>query len=95
MQEDQLAHRAIEATGLTKPKWGVKPGSKRNRAARALPQAVADDEVMQTMAETQVFFGGPGRPIHPSTLYRESQTASTRGRSGSGPTACGGCALSA
>jgi hypothetical protein len=51
-------------------KRGVKPGSKRSRAARPLPQAVADDDVMLTMAETQVFFGGPTRPIHSSTLYR-------------------------
>ena len=60
------------ATGLGKasPKRGVKAGSKRSRAARPLPPIVADDEVMLTMLETQVFFGGPGRPIHSSTLYR-------------------------
>jgi hypothetical protein len=60
------------AAGLHTPsaKRGVKRGSKRSRAARALPDAVADDDVMLTMVETQVFFGGPGRPIHSSTLYR-------------------------
>jgi predicted DNA-binding transcriptional regulator AlpA len=52
-------------------KRGVKPGSKRTkRPARPLPAALSDDEVMLTMTETCTFFGGPGRPIHPATLYR-------------------------
>lgn len=61
------------AAGILRPsaKRGVKLGSKRTkRPARPLPAAVADDETMLTMMETQVFFGGPGRPIHSSTLYR-------------------------
>src|SRR5262245_30929540 len=74
MQEiaDELIAQAA-AAGLLKPrtKRGVKPGSTRTkRPARPLDGALADDEVMLTMTETQVFFGGRGRPIHSSTLYR-------------------------
>jgi predicted DNA-binding transcriptional regulator AlpA len=74
MQEsaDDLVAQAV-AAGLLKPgaKRGVKLGSKRTkRPSRPLPEAVADDEVLLTTEEACVFFGGPSRPIHPATLYR-------------------------
>jgi predicted DNA-binding transcriptional regulator AlpA len=80
--DEQIAEDALKqasssaalaaAAGILKPsaKRGVKRGSKRSRAARPISGALADDEVMLTMEETQVFFGGPTRPIHSSTLYR-------------------------
>lgn len=72
LQQASSSAALAAAAGILKPsaKRGVKRGSKRSRAARPLPQVVADDEVMLTMEETQVFFGGPTRPIHSSTLYR-------------------------
>ena len=67
LDEQRLVDKAIAAPR----KRGVKPGSKRTkRPARPLPVVLSDDEVMLTTTEACTFFGGPGRPIHPATLYR-------------------------
>jgi hypothetical protein len=50
-------------------KRGVRKGSARSRRARPLA-ALSDDEVLLTTDEACILFGGPGRPIHPATLYR-------------------------
>jgi predicted DNA-binding transcriptional regulator AlpA len=68
--EQQLADRVIAAAAAGPPKRGVKAGTKRTtRPARPLT-SLSDDEVLLTIDETCVFFGGPTRPIHSATLYR-------------------------
>ena len=47
-----------------------------NAAANALIvrrdriSSLSDDEVLLTTKEACILFGGPSRPIHPATLYR-------------------------
>jgi predicted DNA-binding transcriptional regulator AlpA len=53
---------------------GVRPGSKRGERARYLSGPLLDDEVMLTTEEACLLFGGPSRPIHPATLYRNAGT---------------------
>jgi predicted DNA-binding transcriptional regulator AlpA len=68
--EGAVAGEAVaRATAAAPRKRGVRKGSERGVRARPLT-ALSDDEVLLTTEEACILFGGPGRPIHPATLYR-------------------------
>jgi predicted DNA-binding transcriptional regulator AlpA len=70
LDEGAVAGKIVAmATAPVPRKRGVKKGSRRGVRARPLT-ALNDDEVLLTTEEACIFFGGPSRPIHPATLYR-------------------------
>jgi hypothetical protein len=75
LDEEAIAGRIVARITEALPKRrGVRPGSKKNRRARDLSAPVPDEDVLLTTDEACVFFGGPTRPIHPATLYRNAGT---------------------
>jgi predicted DNA-binding transcriptional regulator AlpA len=75
LDEDAIANKIVAGVTAALPKRrGVKPGSKRAHRARELSSPLLDDDVLLTTEEACILFGGPSRPIHSATLYRNAGT---------------------